>query len=222
MLASESTILIVLDQNANILNTIVDNLSDMRQAVSTSDIEATIILLPESSRSSKHARWSSGGPSELRRRVEMPLSDTVAKVVVPGSSSADDLSLPASPFAAGTINLGCFTSYNSCVTATSNCTGHGSCVDKYAENNIDGSGGDKQCFVCYCAATKADPSKNEDNHVHWGGAYCQKIDVSSPFWLLAGTSIILVGLVTGSIAMLYNVGEEKLPGVIGAGVSRTK
>lgn len=121
------------------------------------------------------------------------------------------------------INLGCFTSYNSCVSATSNCTGHGACIDKYAASTSDGQSGDRQCFVCACGSTKANPEKaDEDLHVQWGGAYCQKVDISSQFWLLAGTSILLVGVVTGSIALLFNVGEEKLPGVIGAGVSRSK
>lgn len=94
------------------------------------------------------------------------------------------------------------------------------CVDKYAAATSDGKSGDRQCFVCSCKSTKTGTSDNQ--HTHWGGAYCQKIDVSSPFWLLAGTSILLMGVVAGCIGLLFSVGEEKLPGVIGAGVSRSK
>jgi 1,4-dihydroxy-2-naphthoate octaprenyltransferase len=49
---------------------------------------------------------------------------------------------------------------------------------------------------------------------------CQKKDVSVPFWLLAGFTIGIIGVVTFAIGLLYSIGEEKLPGVIGAGVSR--
>lgn len=139
--------------------------------------------------------------------------------MAPGSGGAVVGGEAADP--SSKINLGCFTSFNSCVATTGNCTGHGMCVDKYA---VPGQGsGDKQCFVCSCLSTLTHPDdKDKNGRTHWGGAYCQKIDVSSPFWLLFGTSFILVGLVTGCIVMLFSVGEEKLPGVIGAGVSRSK
>lgn len=120
------------------------------------------------------------------------------------------------------MNLGCFSSYSSCVSATNNCTGHGKCLDKFVIPGRETQEGDKQCFTCNCLSTKKNPDDANSKHVHWGGAYCQKIDVSSPFWLIAGTTVILVGVVAGCIGMLFSVGEEKLPGVIGAGVSRTK
>lgn len=196
----------------------MEDLSALRKSVASNILEATIVVLPQSTRQSKHAYWTTNAPSELRRRfLESPISDAVTKVVVaPGSGGA--VAEAADP--SSKMNLGCFSSFNSCVSSTSNCTGHGTCVDKYA---VPGQGsGDKQCFVCSCLSTKAHPDKENSQHVHWGGAYCQKIDVSSPFWLLFGTSLILVGLVTGCIVMLFSVGEEKLPGVIGAGVSRSK
>lgn len=147
-------------------------------------------------------------------------------MVIPAAEEDESSSLASGAFVADTpaqINLGCFTSFNSCVSATNNCTGHGACIDKYAASTSNGQSGDRQCFVCACGITKSNPDKpDEDLHTHWGGAYCQKIDVSSPFWLLAGTTLLLVGVVTGSIVLLFNVGEEKLPGVIGAGVSRSK
>lgn len=152
------------------------------------------------------------------------LTAAQAKTVVAlGSDALDSSSAPGFSDAAAKFNLGCFTSFNSCVTATSNCTGHGVCVDKYAASRDDGKEGDRQCFVCSCKSTRSYPEKEDDDqHTHWGGAYCQKIDISSPFWLLVGTSVLLVGIVAGSIGLLFSVGEEKLPGVIGAGVSRSK
>ena len=49
---------------------------------------------------------------------------------------------------------------------------------------------------------------------------CQKEDVSVQFWLIAGSTIALVGAVTFAIGLLFSVGEEKMPGVLGAGVVR--
>ncbi|KAG8157471.1 hypothetical protein KVR01_012855 [Diaporthe batatas] len=215
------------------LQALVDNLPALSKSVASNNIEATLVLLPESSRGSKHSYWTTGAPTDLRRRFsdEAPMSDspkaveTVDKVSVsPGSGAAAAVDLGA--FANSNnkkgdkMNLGCFSSLNSCAAATGNCTGHGACVDKYA---VPGQGsGEKVCFVCSCLSTKKFPDREDSKHVHWGGAYCQKIDVSSPFWLIATTTVVLIGLVGGCIAMLFSIGEEKLPGVIGAGVSRSK
>ena len=55
--------------------------------------------------------------------------------------------------------------------------------------------------------------------MYWGGAACQKKDVSAPFFLLAGLTIALVGVVSWGIGLLMSVGQEELPSVIGAGVA---
>lgn len=210
------------------MQSLVDNLSLILKSVSSGTLDATFVLIPEDVRYSKNTYWTTDRPTDLRRRAhdESPISyapqvETVNKVTTsPGSGGID---LTYSPGAAAEkYNLGCFTSESSCVSATNNCTGHGSCQDKYAIPGRDFEEGDKQCFVCSCMSTKKYPEKAESKHVHWGGAYCQKIDVSSPFWLIATTTILLVGVVTGCIGLLFSVGEEKLPGVIGAGVSRSK
>ncbi|KAK7703443.1 hypothetical protein SLS64_009112 [Diaporthe eres] len=208
------------------LQALVDSVPALSKSVSSNNLEATLILLPESSRASKHSYWTTDAPTDLRRRYsdESPMSDAkVDKVTVsPGSGGVDLGFTPGAAAKGDKMNLGCFTSQNSCVTATSNCTGHGTCVDKFAVPGQETREGDKQCFVCSCLSTKKFPDKENSKHVHWGGAYCQKIDVSSPFWLIATTTVVLVGVVTGCIAMLFSIGEEKLPGVIGAGVSRSK
>lgn len=208
-------------QDTDSIQSFIDNLPALRDAVSSGTLEATLLILPESARSSPHSDWSSAGSSELRRRAETPLLDN--KVAVASAEESTPLVGALVAETPAQINLGCFSSYNSCVTASNNCTGHGTCIDKFAASTSNGQSGDKQCFVCACGLTKTNPdAAGEDLHTQWGGAYCQKVDISSQFWLLAGTSILLVGVVTGSIALLFNVGEEKLPGVIGAGVSRSK
>ncbi|POS73891.1 hypothetical protein DHEL01_v207713 [Diaporthe helianthi] len=211
------------------LQALVDNIPALSKSISSNKIEATLVLLPESSRDSKNSYWTNNAPTDLRRRFsdEAPITDaqaqTVNKVIVSPGSGAVDLGItPGAAKKGDKMNLGCFSSLNSCTTATGNCTGHGACVDKYAVPGQEPREGDKQCFVCSCLSTKKFPDKENSKHIHWGGAYCQKIDVSSPFWLIAITTVVLIGLVTGCIAMLFSIGEEKLPGVIGAGVSRSK
>jgi len=54
---------------------------------------------------------------------------------------------------------------------------------------------------------------------YWGGPACQKKDISVQFWLFVGSGIILAFLVSAGIGMLYSMGSEELPSVIGAGVS---
>jgi hypothetical protein len=67
--------------------------------------------------------------------------------------------------------------------------------------------------------TKAADGSELAKRTYWGGAACQKQDVSSPFWLLVGITVVLAGITSAGIGMLFSVGEEKLPSVIGAGVS---
>lgn len=111
----------------------------------------------------------------------------------------------------------CFASKDSCQSTTSNCSGHGECRNKYAKR--DGSDDDTNaCFTCHCLATKSDAG----SVTHWAGATCGKVDVSMQFWLFAGFTIAMLGIVYFAISLLFNVGEEKLPGVIGAGVSRSR
>lgn len=111
-----------------------------------------------------------------------------------------------------------FLSRNACETTTGNCTGHGNCFNRYSADSKTAS------WYCRCHVTNETDHRVEGHWMlyHWGGNACQKIDVSTPFWLFVGFTVVLVGLVGGSIALLFSVGEEKLPGVIGAGVSRGK
>ena len=40
-----------------------------------------------------------------------------------------------------------------------------------------------------------------------------------PFFLIAGTTIAIVALVSWGIGLLFSIGQEDLPSVIGAGVA---
>jgi hypothetical protein len=116
-----------------------------------------------------------------------------------------------------TVVPGCFVSQNVCETVTSSCSGHGMCVDRWGKDDTD-----KSCFFCLCEKTLEVDAKGLKHLYRWGGSTCRKRDISTPFWLFAGVTIALVATVAFSIGLLFSVGEEKLPGVIGAGVSRTK
>ncbi len=107
----------------------------------------------------------------------------------------------------------CHASLEVCTNATNSCSGHGECYKKYGP--ADGESG-AACYTCGCK-----PSSHSDGTgvVYWGGAACQKRDISSQFWLLASFSVLLMGLVGWAIGMMYSIGNEKLPGVIGAGVA---
>lgn len=55
--------------------------------------------------------------------------------------------------------------------------------------------------------------------VQWGGTACEKKDISVEFWLFASFGVAMTALVAGGIGMLYSMGAEELPSVIGAGVA---
>lgn len=151
-----------------------------------------------------------------RREAEEPIVNTASSFVVPGAayspSEANASKLPK-------VVPMCYASMDSCVSSTNNCSGHGACYQKHAGSD-GGSEAAKPCFACGCVSTR--DSANGSTVTHWGGGACSKIDISTPFWLLAGLTVILVSVVGWAIGLLFSIGEEKLPGVIGAGVSGAK
>lgn len=42
------------------------------------------------------------------------------------------------------------------------------------------------------------------------------------FWLIAGFTVALVAAVSWGVGLLYSIGQEELPSVIGAGVAGPK
>ena len=181
-------------------------------SLSKDNIDVTVVLLPSLTRNSYHGE-AHGYEDELRKRQsEQPISspDQVDSSKSSSSSSSAHVLVAPGPVPA------CFTSLEKCKDATGSCSGHGNCVDRYAKP--DGSSGPDACFTCHCLATESDSG----SITHWAGPICQKIDISTPFWLFAGFTLAMVAILTMAVGMLYSVGEEKLPGVIGAGVSKSK
>ncbi|RKF56815.1 putative endoplasmic reticulum membrane protein [Golovinomyces cichoracearum] len=116
----------------------------------------------------------------------------------------------------------CYKSLDSCIRSTRNCSGHGECSSEYKDSNEKGA-----CFACTCRATNetitwAKGTRKGWTINYWGGSACHKQDISSAFWLITIFTIVITGVVAWGITMLYSIGEEKLPGVIGAGVSNSK
>ncbi|KAJ3494721.1 hypothetical protein NLG97_g3893 [Lecanicillium saksenae] len=192
---------------------IIDALRSIPKLAKDGKMEATVVLLPETNDNAKPS-WSDK-PQELRRRqAEQVISSNhkAASVsVTHPAASTSTLFAPKKPVPA------CFGSEESCITGTGNCSSHGACVNKYGAVPDNAKEGDV-CFVCQCIPTHND----KNSATHWGGATCAKQDVSVPFWLFFGFTIVIVGVVWMAISLLFSVGEEKLPGVIGAGVSRSK
>lgn len=157
-----------------------------------------------------------------RVQTEKPL---LAEEDAPLSSPVTPISpLRASKVLSGAIPT-CFGSLNACQSSTNNCTSHGDCIRKWTSEttNEDGSVSKQDCYGCAC--TKPDVRKNKDGTkktTRFGGAACHKKDIVFPFWLLAGSSIFLIFIVSWGIGLLYEMGSQELPSVIGAGVSGPK
>ncbi|KAL3425362.1 arsenate reductase [Phlyctema vagabunda] len=198
-------------------------------------MNVVVILMPKTSRSSKvstkpwgldYGTYEMPSQHQLKQRqvAEEPMTEA-AFVSIPselpeistneGFVASNSSSNTTYPPLKGVIPF-CHSSINECIAKTNNCSGHGSCFSKYSAT--DGKSG---CFTCGCVPTIQMVGKTNESikTTYWGGGACQKKDVSGPFWLLAGFSIILMAIVAGAIGAMFSIGEEKLPGVIGAGVS---
>lgn len=110
----------------------------------------------------------------------------------------------------------CHPSLKECQATTNNCSGHGIPYKKY---NDPSSKAAQACYACNCTATVQTYKDGKTKTTKWGGPACQKKDVSVPFWLLAGFTIAMVTTVSWAIGLMFSIGQEDLPSVIGAGVS---
>jgi hypothetical protein len=168
--------------------------------------ESTIVLLPTTARSprplSKHTHVARQVPEEQEETLSVPSFPPLSPTTQSNPSGPPKL-------APGTFLPTCFGSESSCTNATNNCSGHGSCSNKYAG-----------CYACQCSRTIV--RHNDDGTtktVQWGGTACEKKDVSTEFWLFGSFGIAMTALVAGTVALLYSMGSEELPSVIGAGVA---
>jgi len=195
------------------------------------EMNVVVVLMPESSRSSKspsnpYGKYEKASQSPIgRRQAEEPMIEGAStspafrnKQVMVSNSSDNSTFEPIT----GVPPL-CHSSLDSCMSATNNCSGHGECYKKFG-NAKDVGDGPGACFACGCVGTNATytwakGTKKLHTVEYWGGAACQKKDVSGPFWLIFIFSVVMIGVVGWAIGLLFSIGEEKLPGVIGAGVS---
>ena len=197
--------------------------------VFNADIESTtVVVFP---RTSKHNKQYTnpygtyevpGHQLEARQlQTEAPLSQTPPVAVSSPSkpnthfSPAEDPSATAMP---KTTSPRCYKDETICNTETNHCTGgHGVCRLKFTNRAEE----DKpvECWSCACGSTVAKDQDGGEQTTYWGGPACQKEDVSTPFFLLAGFTVALVTAVAWGVGLLYSVGQEELPSVIGAGVA---
>ncbi|KAH8681986.1 hypothetical protein BX600DRAFT_447584 [Xylariales sp. PMI_506] len=200
-----------LSKGKKMISTLAKHL-DRLQALAGAKLDTTIVFLP-----------TAGTPDELRRRAEFFSSEKVmdepaaaaagSKADVSASSPKEGTKEETSPNPPPLKKIpipSCFGSQASCESGTRNCSGHGMCQNKFGPESKS------TCFSCHCLSTRSESG----SVTHWGGGDCGKQDISTPFWLFVGFTIFIVGTIGFSISMLFNVGEEPLPGVIGAGVSR--
>ncbi|KAI9840250.1 MAG: hypothetical protein M1837_001833 [Sclerophora amabilis] len=200
-----------------------------------------VILSPHSSRNAKRSplylkrdeekEKSSSGTKEASSTKQASTSASSKSASTPTGSKPKPPSSSV-PAKKGLYIPLCHSTLSDCNAATKNCSGHGSCFRKYSLSTSGDEGDKKDCYACDCSKPPSNEKRDDDDDdgdggkhksprktIQWGGAACQKKDVSAPFFLLAGFTIFMVGAVTWGVGLLYSIGQEELPGVIGAGVA---
>ena len=183
------------------------------------------MLMPTSSKNQKGQASSYGTytvPKNVllaREQPEEPLSAAVdasesSPTSIPQPSQPQSLNASAFPKTSLPI---CHHNNETCISATNDCSGHGACYLKFQIQDADKKPED--CWACRCSVTQLRSNEGDLQKLYWGGSACQKQDVSTPFWLIAGFTIVMVTTISWGIGLMYSIGEEELPSVIGAGVA---
>jgi len=121
------------------------------------------------------------------------------------STQAQTLSKRApSPTPIVPINQLCFKNQGSCMNETGNCSSHGMCYD-------GSQAGEMGCWVCGCNATVSNGKTT-----FWSGSSCQKEDLSTQFFLIVGSTLLLLVIVLASVGLLFGSGSSELPQVLSA------
>ncbi|MCJ1306571.1 hypothetical protein MMC25_000214 [Agyrium rufum] len=195
--------------------------------------ELVVVVTSVNYRTPAELTAASYGPSDLlenskskwahiRREVfgdqEEPLSFTKPKVSNKPVSSSSQTNVSRNAVIKTTMPK-CYSSQSKCTNATNACTGHGSCQLLYTDKKENTGSPDVGCWVCACVPTVRTNSDGKKKTTIWAGPACQKKDISSPFWLIAGLTIALIGITSWGIGLMFSIGEEDLPSVIGAGVA---
>ncbi|QRV79466.1 hypothetical protein RhiJN_07481 [Ceratobasidium sp. AG-Ba] len=183
----------------------------------TFEIKSLDLLAEEYGRSSEQYQLAT---QLVRNWLDIPNwnGDDILSVIIKPRSSVHSHESRAAPIErragspGGLPIYSCFADASTCGNATSACSGRGSCVSVMRAG--------KTCYTCKCS-----PSKSEDgmSTTYWAGERCERKDVSSPFVLLVGTVVGIMFVAFGSVALLYGVGDEKLPQTLtGGAVHGTK
>ncbi|KAL5114712.1 hypothetical protein ACEQ8H_007381 [Pleosporales sp. CAS-2024a] len=209
----------------------------LTQKASELGFPVTIVSMPTSNKSSKrttnpwgtYALPSTNGARRKNSEAFMSLSTEPSSSPAPPVSGLDHLPVITSQASNDTgpvrgILPSCFNSKSACEKRTHGCSGHGECTLLHKGK---GSGKDRQTLDCYgCACKPTYEHSGEDKGMeskrkvtYWGGPACQKKDISVQFWLFVLVGVSLAFLVSSGIGMLYSMGSQELPSVIGAGVS---
>ena len=150
-----------------------------------------------------HARVRRSAPSGLKAFSTLPRQEL-------GINQEDNnrTSMPLVP-----TSSQCFASAEDCSSNTNACSGHGNCVAAF-EAGTSGSAGGNPCWVCQCSVTQ--DANDNNRRQYWSGGACQKQDVSSQFFLIAGASFLILFIGVASVSLLASVGNEPLPSTLAA------
>ncbi|KAG8418617.1 hypothetical protein J3459_012220 [Metarhizium acridum] len=206
-----ASVLLLPNLNPELLDEVPKQIKQLLRLAKTGELQTTIVALPSTKSSSN---WLDEQQQELRRRQAEQVISSFDRPAVNAEPTASPKPDPI--FDPSERIKACYESKEACMASTRNCSSHGECQDKYAK--ADGSKNTVACFSCHCQSTRS----KSGSLTTWAGPTCAKKDVSVAFWLFAGFTLALVGILYLAISILFNVGEEQLPGVIGAGVSRSK
>ena len=181
---------------------VTDSLKALFRHLSAVSSEATALLL---SRPAK--------PAESNKNLQsrnLANKGSFAKLANSRFEQQDPIPVALSPI--------CHASESSCSESTNYCSGHGQCYKK------SGSGEKtvNDCYACKCQETTIRKQDGTIQKIQWGGSACQKRDISSPFFLIAGVTLIGVLAISTAIGLLFQVGQAELPSVINSGVSGTR
>ncbi|KAJ5099123.1 hypothetical protein N7532_006124 [Penicillium argentinense] len=195
-------------ENALLTKYLQSTFQSLDKRAKSINTEITVVLVPA-------IDHSQGSTRTLRRTLENrsrhSVSDSNTRPLVERSAQSLSLSLNLAPV--------CHASNSSCAEATNDCSGHGSCFLKYGSGSEGATG---NCYACRCRQTVVKKSDGSTKKIQWGGVACQKEDISSPFFLIAGVTVLVVILAGSAVGMLFSMGQEELPSVIGAGVGTSK
>ncbi|KAK5743948.1 hypothetical protein LTR17_002286 [Elasticomyces elasticus] len=166
-----------------------------------------------------------------RAERERPQPETPLELAPTTSLTTSDLDFLASAASKNSSNStskplrgilpACFTTQQSCSSATRNCMGHGTCRLSFTDQSAAKDSKSQHCYACQCVPTVVKSGEKGElvSTTYWGGPACQKKDISIQFWMLALFTVAMVFLVMFAVGTLMEMGGEELPSVIGAGVS---